>query len=60
MCADWLVGQRFFKENTKWRGEDSHSTESVMSVSVYEGYSDPLKVPEEAGARLSTPAKAAI
>ena len=38
--------------------EDSHSTD--LSVSCDEGHSDPLRVAVEAGARLSTPAKAAI
>ena len=36
--------------------EDSHSNDS--SVSVDEGHSGRLRVAEEAGARLSTPAKA--
>ena len=38
--------------------ENSHSTDS--SVSGDEGHSDPFRVAAEAGARLSTPAKAAI
>ena len=38
--------------------EDSHSTDS--GVSGDEGHSDPLRVAAEAGARLSTPANAAI
>lgn len=38
--------------------EDSYSTE--LGVSCEEGHSDPLRVAAQAGARLSTPAKAAI
>ena len=56
MNVAWLLGQPYFKENSKWR----RRLMTDSSVAGEEGKSDSLKVAAEARARLITPAKVTI